>query len=421
MICGFSTLVFNGNPLVRFDGYYILSDLIEIPNLASKSGTYLWNIFLHLAAGIKKSNHRSQTAYETRWFIGYGVASFLYRLTIYSSIFYLFATRLGPLGAVIGVLAVSQILILPPLKRLRQTLKTPTYQPKKKRILLSLLSIFSIILSVICLLPLPNTTSYEGIVWRSDQSSVKMQSPGFISTTVISSGDYVEKGQLLFTGEDKQLTHSILMLQSQVTELQLKELAAFANDPFEAKIIREKLVELHEKLRDKQKQQEDLKVLSPVAGLFFSNTPSDLTGSFFKQGESIGFIQNKGNTIRTLIPQKDIDPILEKHSDIEVLITSDPGRTFKGKIISENPQSTYHLPSKALGTDGGGKILTNPEDTAQLTNLEEMFQLDIELETYPVHFFPESRVFIKFYLGHQPLVLRWSRTIRQLFLTEFRG
>lgn len=421
LICGFSTLLFNGNPLVRFDGYYILSDLIEINNLAAKSGTHLWNIFLRFTAGIKKSSSAPISPSQTRLYVSYGIASFFYRLTIYSSIFYLFATRLGPVGAVIGILAVSQILILPLIKRLRQSLNSPTYQPKKKRIIFSILTVFTVLFCAICLLPLPHTITSEGVIWRADENQVKMQSPGFIMKPEINSGDYVEKGQLLFTGEDTQLTHNIMMLQSQVTELRLKEKAAFANDPFESKIIREKLVELQEKLHDKEQQQHDLRILSPLSGLFFSNTQGALTGIFFKQGESLGFIQSKAKMIRTLIPQKDIDPILEKNTNIEIRVFSDPETIFKGEIISANPQSTFRLPSKVLGTNGGGKILLNPEDKAQITTLEEMFQLDIELETSPKHSFPESRVFIKFHLGYQPLLLRWIRSARQLFLNEFRG
>ena len=41
LIGGVSTLLFNGNPLLRFDGYYILADLLEIPNLAQRSTRYL--------------------------------------------------------------------------------------------------------------------------------------------------------------------------------------------------------------------------------------------------------------------------------------------------------------------------------------------------------------------------------------------
>ena len=37
LIGGVSTILFNGNPLLRFDGYYVLADLLEIPNLADRA------------------------------------------------------------------------------------------------------------------------------------------------------------------------------------------------------------------------------------------------------------------------------------------------------------------------------------------------------------------------------------------------
>jgi putative peptide zinc metalloprotease protein len=421
LICGFSTLLFNGNPLVRYDGYYILSDLIEIPNLAAKSSSFIWYHILHTIAGIRTGNPPQGSAAEKNWFILYGIASFFYRLTIYSSIFYLFASKLGPIGAIIGSIAIIQILYQPISQRLRLLLASPEFIQKRKRSLTSVSLFAAAIFLFLCLIPLPYTTTSEGVVWLSDKSLVKMKTPGIITAVAVLPGTHADKEEVLFKSEDLQLHHNVLLLESQVKELQLKETAAFAHNPFEARTIREQLNDLRERLDHQKTQEQELLIKSPLAGNLVIHSPKTLTGRFFKQGETLGFIQSNSTTIRTLASEEDIDLIFGSLSYIEITIVTEPGRHFTGTIISKNPQSTYHLPSPALGTTGGGKILLNPEDRSQLTTLEEMFQLDIELDQPLDNFFPDSRAFIKYHYKSQPLLFRWTRSIRQLFLNKFRG
>ena len=151
------------------------------------------------------------------------------------------------------------------------------------------LSLFvATILVFLCLIPLPYTSTGEGVVWLSDKSLVKMKTPGIITGVEAVPGTRVEKEEVLFEGEDLQLQHSILLLRSQVKELQLKETAAFAANPYEARTIREQLNDLRERLDHQQKQEQELLIKSPLAGKLVIHSAKALTGRFFKQGETLG-------------------------------------------------------------------------------------------------------------------------------------
>jgi len=52
LIAGVSTLLINGNPLLRYDGYYVLADLLEIPNLASRANAYVGTLFRRWVLGL---------------------------------------------------------------------------------------------------------------------------------------------------------------------------------------------------------------------------------------------------------------------------------------------------------------------------------------------------------------------------------
>src|SRR5205085_1412203 len=82
MIAGISTVIFNANPLLRFDGYYILADLIEIPNLRQRANAYLGYLLERYLFGREEAQLPHATPGERTWFVGYSVTSFIYRIFI---------------------------------------------------------------------------------------------------------------------------------------------------------------------------------------------------------------------------------------------------------------------------------------------------------------------------------------------------
>ena len=86
-----STVFFNGNPLLRFDGYYILSDAIEVPNLATRSQRYLGYLVQRYLFGVRDAKSPASARGERAWFIFFGLASFAYRMFIMFAIILLIA------------------------------------------------------------------------------------------------------------------------------------------------------------------------------------------------------------------------------------------------------------------------------------------------------------------------------------------
>jgi putative peptide zinc metalloprotease protein len=82
LISGVSTLLFNGNPLLRFDGYYVLADAIEVPNLGARSNTYLGYLFQRYVLGIRTAESSAHSNGERAWMVVYGITSFFYRIFI---------------------------------------------------------------------------------------------------------------------------------------------------------------------------------------------------------------------------------------------------------------------------------------------------------------------------------------------------
>ncbi|HEX4147983.1 MAG TPA: site-2 protease family protein, partial [Pirellulales bacterium] len=135
-----STIVFNGNPLLRYDGYYILSDLVEVPNLGQRASDALKALaaWWFLGKQLPIDTHFGRR----EWLLAaYAAASGVYRWLVVLAFLWLTQMALKPLHmeVVSGALGlVFFITLLAPLVMLAGTLRRPTLRPRRlsRRLLL---------------------------------------------------------------------------------------------------------------------------------------------------------------------------------------------------------------------------------------------------------------------------------------------
>src|SRR5262249_14220794 len=133
LIGGVSTLLFNGNPLLRFDGYYVLSDLIEIPNLGARANKYVLYLIQRYALGAEGLSSPVTARGEPAWFVFYALASTAYRLSIMVTIALLVASKLFFIGIVLAILSVATTLVWPMIKAGRFVIESPLLRRQRRR------------------------------------------------------------------------------------------------------------------------------------------------------------------------------------------------------------------------------------------------------------------------------------------------
>ena len=111
VICSVSTVVFNGNPLMRYDGYYVLADWIEIPNLRDRANRYIQNLAMEYCLGIEVPPEQYMEPWRRFLFLTFAVVSYVYRWVIKFVILKFMATFLKPykLEVVSELLAVGAL------------------------------------------------------------------------------------------------------------------------------------------------------------------------------------------------------------------------------------------------------------------------------------------------------------------------
>lgn len=420
LVGGVSTVLFNGNPLLRYDGYYILSDFLGIPNLYQRSLDYLGYVAKRYVLRLQV-----QPPYlgpgENFWLIFYAVASFTYRIFIYTAIILFITNRFFFIGVLLGVWAVCGLVVFPVTRRIKYLLTSPEVRPNRVPVLtagvvgLAMLSIF------LFLIPFPSWTVTEGVVWAPEESLVRAGTSGFVSQVRAKPNAMVEKGEILFTCQEPLLQGQIKVLEAQLKELELRYLTEINSlDRVQANILREEIASARAKLARERERQAELIIRSPCQGRFLAPAIQDLPGRFLRQGELVAYVLNvEKPTVRVVVPQPDADLVRQRTGRIAVRLAERPGRVIPAVLKREVPGAVEQLPSPVLGRAGGGQIATDPFDRQGLKAIERLFQFDLELGEAVPDACVGGRAYVRFDHGYVPLGFQIYRRVRQLFLRRF--
>lgn len=419
LIGGVSTLLFNANPLLKFDGYHVLQDLIEIPNLSSRASRYYLFLVQRYLFGLEQTRSPATAAGEPAWFLVYGVAAFFYRMTILVVIVLFLAEHYLFVGVALGSWAVVMQILMPLYRVIRFLLAGPALAGRRVRAALLSALFFGALSTTLIFSPVALTTHAEGIVWVSEQARLYAGTDGFVSELLVQPGDSLNVGTPILRMRAPKLETRIKVLQAHHRELEMRAAAERLSNRVSSEIIRDEILTVETELAQAREQADKLLVMSRSGGVFVLPDAHRINGRYFRQGELIGYVIRPGGMmIRTVIPQADIGLVRSKVERVEVRLAERLDETLVSSVLRENPAGTTALPSRALGAAGGGEIAVKPSEDGGLTAAEKVFQLDLELPD-DLHISGiGQRAYVRFEHGAEPLADQWIRSGRQLLLSR---
>ncbi|MCZ6831910.1 MAG: hypothetical protein O7F73_20430 [Gammaproteobacteria bacterium] len=419
-IAGISTVLFNANPLLKFDGYYMLVDAIEIPNLANRASQYYGYLVKRYCFGVSQAQSPVTTSGERPWFACYGVSAFVFRLFIAFAIILFVAGKFFVIGVLLAAWAGSTMLLLPLLRMLLFLLHSPQIARQRTRALLCSITAATLFTALVGFLPVPYWTRVDGVIWMPEQAQVRAGVDGNITRLLARPGEQVNAQQSLFHSEDPFLSYEVKILRAQVAELTARHHAAASIDRVGANILAEELHSVRAQLNQAQEQLGKLLVKAPAGGTFIVPGAQDLPGRFVRQGELLGYVARLADTsVRVVVSQADIGLVRQQTEAVQIKFYSDRNRSVAARIQREVPAANFQLPSKVLGSQGGGRILVDPADVHGRRAQQQVFQLELAvLDEIPAAYYGE-RVQVRFDHGAVPLAQQWYRRGRQLFLRSF--
>jgi len=423
VVAGVSTLIFNGNPLLRYDAYYILSDLIEMPNLALRSLRYWGYLVERFAFGVAQAQSAESAATEKAWLLVYGVLSTIYRIFVTVAIALFIANEFFFIGVLLALWALVAMTVVPTFRSLQHILGGAGLRAHRRRALSVTAGFAGVLLLLLFVVPAPFRTVLEGVVWLPQSALVRAGQEGFVERLVATPGSRVEPGELLIQVHNPALESMYRASQAKVAELEATYLAKRVADRSQAAIALDQLEAERKALATVQERLDALSVRARSAGIFMVAKPLDMPGRFYRQGDLLGYVLDKPQLVaRVVATQDSVDAIRASSARVQLRLAHQPDQILAGRLEREVPAGDEYLPSRALATEGGGQLVTDARDAKGARTLERTFQFDVAVQASalaatPLYF--GERVHARFEHPPEPLGLQWLRSVRRLFLSHF--
>ena len=418
LIAGVSTVLFNGNPLLRFDGYYILADLLQMPNLRQRGTQYLTHLVDTKAFGLRDSSFDAG-ARERGWLAAFTVASFVYRMAVMIGIALFVGAQYFFIGVLLALWVVIGSIAVPLYKASKYVLAAPKLQRRRNRALAVSGGAALTALLLLFAVPLPLWTSAQGVTWAPDDAAVVAGTDGFVRRVATAPGSAVQRGRALIETDDPQLAPRIRSLRAQLRALEVRAQAELAVDKVRREITYEEMKSVRAELELARERFAELTIASPVDGVFLMDGAQDLPDRYLKKGQAVGYVVSpRVATVRVLVSQDDVDLVRARTDHVEVKMAGRVGETYAATLRREVPAASARLPNAALGMSGGGIVPLDPRHPDTPTALGRWFEFELELPAERSRALGE-RVYVRFEHGWEPIAWRVFRSVRQTFMKRF--
>jgi len=420
LIGGISTLLFNGNPLLRFDGYFVFADLMESPNLGQRSNQFFWHVVRRTILRDRESRAPVAAGGEGRFLVLYAVAAFLYRLSVLFFISIYLAVTLPVIGTALVLWSLFTVFVLPLGKGLRYLFADPTIDLIRGAVMLRTLAIILLCLGGLFVLPLPDVTSTDAVLEPAEGSLLRVQGRGFVDRVLVSDGQEVRPGDPVMLLTDPLLSLERLLAEAERQDA-LGRLAALPLADRNGRQLWEAQVGYAEaKLADLTTREARLTVRAAGAGRIYIPEAASLPGRFVKQGEVMATIIGPGPTRwRVAIPATDALRVDAGNRRIELVPRTAKAVTLPARIVARAPEVTTSLPSFAVTTKGGGTLLADPNSESPVSLVPVVnYQLAVDQDA-GVLLPGGARARVRFVHDPSPIGPRLWRSMEQTFLRYF--
>lgn len=422
-IASVSTLIFNANPLLRFDGYYILSDLLEIPNLHTRSKKHLRHLVEYHAFGYRESFSPARSRNEAVWLTVFGIAAGIYRVIVFTGIVLFIADKFLLAGLLMALVCVVSWVIVPLYKFIVYLASSPRLA--RNRLQANVLSIgfFALIIGFLAVLPVPNRFRAPGVLEAVKYVRVINDAPGHVVQLLAEPGSTVPEGDPLLVLANRELGLEIAATIAQREETQAMQLKAMREATADLEPLRKRLEAVGSKLNDLLAEEAALVVRARQDGVWVAPYAMEMVGSWLHRGALIGELVDPGSfRFSAVVSQDEAADLFEGEiRKTEVRIFGQGGENLEVYKVRIIPFQQETLPSAALGWFGGGSVAVSSQDDTGLKTAEPFFQIYADIapnDRVKMHHGQSGKV--RFTLKPSPLLMQWGHKLRQLLQKRYQ-
>ena len=445
-VCSVSTVLFNANPLLRYDGYYILADMIEVPNLRQKATSILRRSCGQWMLGLRHGDDPFLPKRHRGLFVTYSIAALLYRWIITFSIFWFVYKLLEPYGLkVIGqALAMMALygLIGVPLIQLFRFFAVPgrlsSVKPKRFGITVA---VAVLVLLGILLIPTPHYIRCSFIVQPQDAAKVYVAVPGITDQVLAAENTQVTLGQPLLVLKSPELDQVVVALEGEAQRAKTRYHSTLQQANFDVAAEKDVAATLtaynaiHNQLQQRREDLERLVLTAPISGTVVTasyiakkSEESGRLGDWHGhplQARNRGAYLQQGTLVCQVVPQMErLEAILaidqadiefvKSGNSVELWIRQLPGKVYDSHIDIISPQEMKIVP-KGLSSKYGGDLLTTVDNDGLDKPQSTTFQVRVPLNNAGQTIMVGATGFARIKTGHQTVGQRIWRFVCKTF------
>ena len=436
-----STLLFNANPLMRFDGYYILSDMLEIPNLRTKSSTSLSRLAKKWCLGVKLQDDPFLPKRHQGLFALYSVASTIYMWVLMISIFMFVWNAMKPyrMEAIGRMLALFGIygLIVRPITGIYKFLKVPGRRDEVKSLNITVTAgVVAVIAAAICFIPLPQRVWCPAELRPRGEETVYVTVDGRLEEILVEANDRVAEGDELARFSNVDLELQIAELEGQESGYRAR-LASLERERFtdsaagmEIRTVEESLKSVKEQLVKKRQYQSELVLKAPRSGLVLPSETVDEKpdpsgrlpgwsgsalakkniGATFAEGTVLCMVGDPDHFEAVMIVDQSEVEFVQIGQRVDLKLDAFPFETFRG-VVDEIAETHIEVGSERLSVKAGGSVPTTTDEMGREVPISTSYEVLMQVDDAENVFTPGMRGNARVEVG--------NRTVGQWLLRLF--
>lgn len=422
-IASVSTLVFNLNPLLRFDGYYILSDLLGIPNLSQRAMATLRYFAEKHLYGLKKEENPANTTKEALWLAAYGIASGIYRVIVFGGILLLVADRFLLLGILMAAVCAVAWVAVPTGRLIMYLASSPRLERHRMRAVAVTAALAAVVIVPLEVVPVPYHFRAPGIVRSTEWTEVRNETAGVFNRLLAKPGTRVVNGQPLIELVNEELDLQLAAAKARQAEVQARIRQALQEAVPNLAPLTNLAEAVAMEIRRVENDRSNLVVRARQSGLWVAPGIEQNLGRWVGRGAELGLLIEPTNFhFHAIVRQEDSDRLFASGlKEAQVRLRGSVGTPVDSLSLTIIPADQQNLPSPALGWLGGGPIATTMDDRQGIHATEPFFEVRALLQkTDHCDLLHGESGQIRFDLPSEPLLPRWIRSLRQLLQKRYQ-
>jgi putative peptide zinc metalloprotease protein len=360
-------LFFNGNPLMRFDGYYLMSDMLGISNLQQKAFGLVKIFYRKWLLGYHR---KTQKTVGSPLLLSYGFCALIYRIFLYTSIVTIVYFKFTKtLGLTLAAVEIYMLFFLPVKNEVRQLSHLQNLHWKR------FAAICILLITILLLTPLPADIRMPCLIVPAERSVLYVKQDGFIQSEMPSSQtSKITKGQTILNLQNPFLSYinEVNQLEEKILKEEERQLSSSQETLGRAEFKKSQLNAIKEVLSEDARRKALLNIKAPFSGTMVFYFDNSANGKWMRKGEAIGeiFSLNQGIKAHAYVKENDWHKL--KVGDQVKIYPENELAAIPGKISKIEPEplkTENYSKNKENLHESVYRVIINIEDSNKESNI----------------------------------------------------